>query len=75
MIAIPAGILVIVVHEPVNFSCGIDGMRGHCVSITKKTHSVRVFSVCEQKKKSSPSDLVRWAGFFPVFKAAFLWNF
>ena len=36
MIAIPAGIIVIVVHEPVSFSCGIDGMRGHCVSITQK---------------------------------------
>ena len=36
MIAISAGIIVVVVHEPVNFSCGIDGMRGHCVSITQK---------------------------------------
>ncbi len=36
MISIPSGILVIVVHEPVSFSCGIDCMRVHCVSITQR---------------------------------------
>ena len=33
MIAIPSGVVIVVVHEPVSFSCGIDGMRGHCISI------------------------------------------
>ena len=34
MIALPPGISIIVVHEPVSFGCGIDGMRAHCVALT-----------------------------------------
>lgn len=36
MISIPAAVSVFVVHEPVSFGCGIDGMRGYCLRITKK---------------------------------------
>ena len=36
MIAVPAMIPVYVVHEPVSFSRGIDGMRGVCVQLIKK---------------------------------------
>ena len=35
MIALPAGVAIIVVHNSVSFACGIDGMRGYCISITK----------------------------------------
>jgi transposase len=36
MIAVPAMIPVYVVHEPVSFGRGIDGMRGLCLQILKK---------------------------------------
>ena len=36
MISIPAAVAVFVIHEPVSFGCGIDGMRGHCVRIAMK---------------------------------------
>lgn len=35
MIAIPSNVSIFVIHEPVSFACGIDGMRGHCVAMTK----------------------------------------
>ena len=35
MIALPRGVAVFVVHKPVSFGCGIDGMRGYCLSLTK----------------------------------------
>ena len=35
MISIPAAVAVFVIHEPVSFGCGIDGMRGHCVRIVQ----------------------------------------
>lgn len=36
MISIPAFVSVYVIHDPVSFACGIDGMRGICVRILKK---------------------------------------
>jgi transposase len=36
MIALPAMVSVYVVHEPVSFSKGIDGMRGECVKLLRK---------------------------------------
>jgi transposase len=36
MIALPSGIPVIVVHEPVSFGRGIDGMRGLCKLLTDR---------------------------------------
>jgi transposase len=36
MISIPAAVAVFVIHEPVSFGCGIDGMRGHCKRILQK---------------------------------------
>ena len=39
MIALPSGIPVIVVHEPVSFGRGIDGMRGLCKRFCRKLKS------------------------------------
>lgn len=36
MISLPAKVPIIVVHQPVSFGCGIDGMRGLCIKIVKK---------------------------------------
>lgn len=36
MISLPAKVPVYVVHEPVRFSCGIDGMRGLCLKVVGK---------------------------------------
>jgi len=35
MLAIPSAVPVLLVHEPVSFACGIDGMRAHCVKLTQ----------------------------------------
>jgi len=35
VIAIPANVSIFVIHESVSFACGIDGMRGHCIALTK----------------------------------------
>ena len=35
MIALPSGVVIVVVHEPVNFACGIDGMRGYCIKLVE----------------------------------------
>jgi hypothetical protein len=47
MIAIPALIAVYVVHEPVSFACGIDGMRGVCVQILKRPNRKWIFFLYE----------------------------
>lgn len=36
MIAFPANVELVVVHTPVSFSCGIDGMRRYCQIILQR---------------------------------------
>lgn len=36
MISLPAQVPIFVVHQPVSFGCGIDGMRGLCLRILQK---------------------------------------
>ena len=36
MISLPAKVPIVVVHQPVSFGCGIDGMRGLCLKIVKQ---------------------------------------
>ena len=52
MIALPPGVSVFVVHQPVSFACGIDGMRGHCVLFTKNDPLSKGYFLFINKKKN-----------------------
>jgi transposase len=52
MIALPAGVPVVVVHEAVSFARGIDGMRGLCLAIVKQDPMERGYFIFISKQRN-----------------------
>ena len=51
MISFPANVDIFVVHTPVSFSCGIDGMIRYCCIILKKEPLSRAYFLFINKRK------------------------
>jgi transposase len=52
MIALPAGVPVVVVHEAVSFARGIDGMRGLCLAIVKQDPMEKGYFIFISKQRN-----------------------